>query len=493
MKRFLLCLILSAHIATAAIAAGTAWDVRTTGSNSNGGGFNTASSGTDYSQGSAQCAYTDLVIGATNTQLTSVGCPFTSAYVGNVINVTGGTGFTVGRYQVVSVSVGVATMDRAVGTAASTGGTGNLGGSLLTIATALTPAVDGNVVYIQNGTYTQTTALVSTTAISVVGYATTHSDNGTKPLITTATNSTDLWHVSTASEANYAMGFQNLSFTNTAGTPALGITYANSPTRIVTGMNLTFSGFTHAIYIPASSVWLSNVEIKSCTGDGYYSDNSSFGSLNCQGCYIHGNTGQGIGFAANGLSVNLTHSIVAANSTNGIGTTNNASIYVQALDSNIANNTSDGIHCGTSACYIMLSSTIVYGNGGYGVNLGAGQPSGLLNAGQNNAFGSNASGNFATALSAPAIGQLALTANPFMSASNFALNATSGGGPVAKQAGYPGTFPGGTTIGYVDVGAAQTQGTGSAGNVPSSAFVADLNGAARTTSPASALGQRLGQ
>src|SRR4029077_71126 len=113
------------------------WDVRTTGSDSNGGGFDWAvsSPGTDYSQqDSAQVAYTDLVIGSTTTQLTSAAHPFTSAHVGNIINVTGGTGFTAGRYCVNSVSGSTATMDRSVGTASSTGGTGNLGGGLVTIS-----------------------------------------------------------------------------------------------------------------------------------------------------------------------------------------------------------------------------------------------------------------------------------------------------------------------------------------------------------------------
>ena len=72
-----------------ALAATTQWDVRTTGDDTNGGAFNTASSGTDYSQqDAAQITYTDLVIGGTNTQLTSAANPFTAAHVGNLVNVT---------------------------------------------------------------------------------------------------------------------------------------------------------------------------------------------------------------------------------------------------------------------------------------------------------------------------------------------------------------------------------------------------------------------
>src|SRR4051794_13294314 len=96
------------------------WEIRVTGASTNGAMFDPSvtAAGTDYSQqDAAQVTYTDLVIGATTTQLTSAANPFTSAYVGNTINVTGGTGFTVGRYNIRSVAGSTATMDRAVGTA----------------------------------------------------------------------------------------------------------------------------------------------------------------------------------------------------------------------------------------------------------------------------------------------------------------------------------------------------------------------------------------
>ena len=117
------------------LSASQVWEVRTTGSDSNGGGFKAAASGTDYSQqDAAQVTYSDLVIGTTTTQLTSAANPFTSAHVGNIVYVSGGTGFTTGRYEVTAVSAGVATMDRSVGTASSTGGIGKLGGAIATFA-----------------------------------------------------------------------------------------------------------------------------------------------------------------------------------------------------------------------------------------------------------------------------------------------------------------------------------------------------------------------
>ena len=80
-----------------AFSANMIWEFRTTGSANNGGGFVEGATGTDYSQqDAAEIAFTDLVIdGADNTKITSAAHPFSVAHVGNVINVTGGTGFTV--------------------------------------------------------------------------------------------------------------------------------------------------------------------------------------------------------------------------------------------------------------------------------------------------------------------------------------------------------------------------------------------------------------
>lgn len=93
----------------------------------------------DYSrQAAAQIAYTDLVIGGTNTQFTSAANPVKKNIIGNVLNVTSGTNFTVQRVEILSTSGTTATCaavsgaNGQLGTAAATGGHGNLGGALLT-------------------------------------------------------------------------------------------------------------------------------------------------------------------------------------------------------------------------------------------------------------------------------------------------------------------------------------------------------------------------
>lgn len=79
-----------------ALPATIVFEVRpTNGTADAGGGFDpsVASPGTDFSQQDAvQQAYTDLVIGATTTQLTSALFPLGASLVGNNITLVSGAG-----------------------------------------------------------------------------------------------------------------------------------------------------------------------------------------------------------------------------------------------------------------------------------------------------------------------------------------------------------------------------------------------------------------
>lgn len=147
-----------AQMAYGAISANTIFYVRTDGAETNGGGFVKGASGTNYAQqAAAQITRTDLVIGnPATTTLTSAATPFTTAEIGNIIHVTAGTNFTDGHYEITAVDgSNIATVDRAVGTAGATGGTGVVGGAKahpddVDDTTVLTA---GNIVYIKSGTY----------------------------------------------------------------------------------------------------------------------------------------------------------------------------------------------------------------------------------------------------------------------------------------------------------------------------------------------------
>jgi hypothetical protein len=183
------------------------WEFRATGgSNNNGGAFRAGAPGIDRSQqDSPHIVYTDLVIDAVdNTKVSSAANPFTTNETGNVINVTSGTGFTLGRYHIVSQTGGVATLDRAVGTVGSTGGNANLGGALALLTDALLEDtvvfVAGQTLWIKDdGTMTLTgnIDLLNDGTIGnpffVIGYNTTHGDyplGGDRPIIAAGANDT---------------------------------------------------------------------------------------------------------------------------------------------------------------------------------------------------------------------------------------------------------------------------------------------------------------
>lgn len=143
-----------------AITAPSYWVIKTGGSNSNGAVFDPTLGGVDYSQTTSPFfSYTDMVL-VTTTTISSVARPFTANDVGNVICQTTGTGWNGGgqRLQILSVSAGIATIDKVAGTAASINGAGNLGGAgadLRTIIAGSAPngPSTGNIVYQQAGTY----------------------------------------------------------------------------------------------------------------------------------------------------------------------------------------------------------------------------------------------------------------------------------------------------------------------------------------------------
>jgi hypothetical protein len=446
-----------------ALPATLQWDVRTTGSDSNGGAFDpgVTSPGTDFSQqNSAQIAFTDLVIGATNTQLTSVLNPFTSADVGNTINVTSGTGFTVGRYNVRSVSTGIATMDRAVGTAASVGGVGNLGGSMASPVTAMAAIVSGNSVWLKSGTYTVTATVTNTSGatFTLAGYGTTHGDNVAGTILTTATNGLVLIDVTPGTTNPW---IHNIAMSTTASSRGDGIHLTDVSDNFfvtncsLTGFALMVDGFTH------TSLSLTFINSSFFNGNGTTVINDFQSPITIINCMFLGNAGIAVSFSG---ILFVTGSIFAGNST-GISSLNSSGNpgSVTIIDSTIAYNTSHGINLNSTTWFgnggnaFTASGNIIYGNGGFGITAGAAStPNNANLLMQLNAFGANTSGNVNNVPTG--IGAITLTADPFTnhSGGDYSLNTAAGGGSLLRGAGFPGTFTGSSTTGHLDVGAVQS-------------------------------------
>jgi hypothetical protein len=461
--------------------ATTQWDVRTTGDDTNGGGFDTSSTGTDRSQqDTAFLSYTDLVIGGTTTQATSAAHPFDSTSPGNVVNITSGSGCTVGRRQIVSVSGSTATFDATLGTAASTC-VAKLGGAMANFYTVLTSVSTMNTgagfqalhIHVKQGTYTfvgtQTlTAQASNSGWDVTGYAVTHNDGGTKPLFTTSTNSTVMFQLGSGSP----FVFSNISFSNTASTRSIGFNSinGNSANPDLFFIDCTFDGFTYAlnadnssgVHYQLNSLNLIRTEVKNgTTGGMIVCIIGGGGGLNIVDSWIHDNTGIGLQFVNDnsGVTANLIGSIFSANTSKGFSMSSTGLGWLNVSHSAFGNNTGDGlfINAVQNNRGISLWNTIFYGNGGWGINAVVDGTTAQTAFGVNlfnNAYGSNTSGNRNHI--AVGVNDKTLSANPWTSATNFALNSTAGGGALLKAAGSPGTFPGGLTTSSPDIGPVQS-------------------------------------
>jgi hypothetical protein len=129
--------------------------------------------------------------GAASATITPAGYTVTAADVGNWLQVTGGTNFLTGTYQIISVSTagGTWTLDRACTSAAGSAMTGNLGGAKQTIPAALTAAgaAGGLKFWVKAEAVIHTAASVSLAVASVIpaagampnrliGYGTTRGD-----------------------------------------------------------------------------------------------------------------------------------------------------------------------------------------------------------------------------------------------------------------------------------------------------------------------------
>ncbi len=407
--------------------------------------------GIDYSQqDAAQIAFTDIVVGATTTQGTSVLNPFTTSMEGNAVNVLSGAGCTVQRAVIISVSGITATFDKSLGTAASAC-TGNLGGSFLTVGAAATfAAVSGNNVFVKSGTYTLTATATFAVVQLLQGYGTNHHDGGTKPLITTATNSTNLITF------NSTLTVQNVSLSNTAGTRG-ALLFCGANFAVVNVDNSILDGGTFGVLgdnstASAAGLIMRGSEVKNSTTGGI----KIWFQIIIDSSYIHDNTGSGVAkTSAQNLTYVVTNSIFAVN-TNGIDPANGDGVFT-VKNNAFVSNTAAGISNGILGFY---ENNVFWGNGTWGI---AGPPSGIW---QSNAFGSNTSGDVSLPAQNrynPTTNRIKLTASPFVSSTNFALNNTAGGGALLKQAGYPGTFLGGTSTGYMDIGAVQTSGAPGSG------------------------------
>lgn len=435
-----------------ALSATTVWEVRTTGSDTNGGGFVPGSGGTDYSQQStAQISVTDAVANGTTT-ITSATAGFTSAVTGNLVYLAGGSGsLAAGWYQATYVSSTSITVDRTV--AAGTGIILHLGGALATPNQAITNAVSDNTIWLKSGTYTTSTTLPAMAAGSsggftaLIGYGSTRGDN-TKATIQ-LTTSTNL-----VAQGNALCLFRNIIFDGNS-TGQTGINTLGSQTIIYNcvAQNFTTGGFNIATG--------QNVKYVYCYATGQKTGAYGFhlgGDGSFYGCVAYNNSGPG--WQLNGFGGTLINCISANNGTVGFGNAGRSLL----VNCTAYGNGSDGIQAASGSAGVFINN-IVESNTGWGINFSSasnqflGDYNGYFNNTGGAVQGSNFDGTHDVTLGAEAF------ANP--AGQNFALNNSNPGGARARGAGFPQLFPGISTSGYTDIGAVQHQdsGTGTSGPV----------------------------
>lgn len=440
-----------------ALPANSVFEVRTAGNDTNGGGFVTGSTGTDYSQQDAKnTAGADISttdgVGNGTTTFTSATANFGTTIVGNIIYLQGGTGALVAsRYRVTArASTTSITLDRAV--AAGTGITMNIGGAFASLgivgSTTATILVDGNKIFIKAGTYsiTSATANVSNGRLSkgqvvyIEGYQTTRGDLGTQPVL------------QVSGVASFAvitlinMGvIKNIKIDGASLTGIRGFDL-NGQDIIVykcIAINCKDSGFvgggapTRFYYCIATG----------CATQPAFSGGKLFN------CVAHANTSTGF------MGIVAAHHCIAYGNTgattDGFNSITTGEMFVNCVS---YANGRDGFRI--DGANTLLLNCIAESNTGVGFNLGSNPVGGQLyncagfSAGTNLTLGT---GSFVSST-----GFVTGTGSFFTNAASgdFSLNATAGRGLALRAAALPGLFPVGLTTGYLDIGAAQHQDAG---------------------------------
>lgn len=428
-----------------ALVAATTWEVRTTGSDNNGGGFVTGASGSDFSQqnGAQATLTTASTVHTTTTQINVAPGDYTVTAndVGNIFHITGGTA-TAGFYQITVADTinNRWTLDRSAGTSGQTV-VGKMGGAMATPGAASAPCVAGNRMFIKRGTYpiTSTTVNVANGKIGpiagvvIIGYDTTrsfgNSDTGPTIQLNVASGvmfGTNILVYNVICDGNSTGALQN----------TVSTVYEQC---IVKNFSTTSSGGGGAAFVGCEITANAAVAL------------SPQVYLNC---YVHANTVTQT-IASGGVACNSIFASNTGATTDGLSSANQSA---QIITCTFYGNGRDGLRIATNASVIgaQVVNCHAEGNTGNGYNLtGTGQLTLVSCGSYNNSARSASSGTIND------LNPITLSGSAFTNAAggDFSLNGTAGAGALLRGTGYvtptSQTFLSGSTISYPDVGAAQ--------------------------------------
>jgi hypothetical protein len=461
-----------------ALAANVVLEVRTTGSDTNGGGWVPGSSGTDWSQqNGAQYSVTDGVTAGTTT-ITSATANFGTDVVGNLIYVQGGTGsITAGWYQIISrTNSTTIVVDRSTGLSVGTGATLKIGGALATpgIASAVLGSLSGNwTVFMKSGTYT-----LSTTTANASGGPVSLAAGGSSQTVNAHWVSYDTTRSRGNTDANKASivvpasGVSSITVFLVSGNVLWveGIIVDGASKTSITGFGTAAAGSNQQFY---------RCKAANCTNSGFSFTRTGNTAILCEatGCAT-------AGAAFNGTMSDGYFAYCSAYSNSVPGFTVNTSnvMYCLAYSNSGGSSYGFGHGAGNSGAGIYLAC-IAYNNGASGFSLGGSNSrTVLINcvATQNAANGfltnsgtlnfllycagySNTSGNISGFDSTVQVGFVTLTGDPWTNAAGgvFTTNTTSGAGAALRAAGFPAAlFPASAGTSYADIGLLQHQDAG---------------------------------
>ena len=462
------------------------WEVRVTnGTDTNGGGFDSAAAGTDMSvfnnknsSGGTNCQSTTNNLSTTDLTTTTTGsftctsstAAFTSAITGNFIYLTGGTGGTVttGWYKATYVSATQINLDRSPG-AAATLVTMNIGGALKTlgqvntILTSTNMNTTGQVVWVKAEV---TVSITSTITLSpngssgllqptqINGYTTTRGDNGQVTI------------QASSSGPNPLMTLK----------PNTGVIYRNF---IVDGNSKAgLSGMT----VEGQGACIKNFLVKNCTNGGISFNNNGNQAFQCIVTACGSTSGSAFRMEQSNGPNYATDCIAYANSCSGF--TGACAILVRCISANNTGSTSDGFGGTTSGAGmgsntggLILDHCLAYTNGRDGFRFNnpivtpiifencisygnTGKDIDCLGALTIGAMENNYNGYATTTNYQAGLNDIVLTADPTVAgaSNNFALNSTAGGGGALAGLGFPGVLTVGGT-GYATPGPLDPKGT----------------------------------
>lgn len=456
------------------LQASQQWWVRTDGDNANGGGFDAAISGagTNYcDQAAAVLVVTDIAC-ANSTTVTSATGGFTSAMIGNLIRISGGTNFTDGFYAITArASTTSITVDRNPTTGASaTGGRGAVGGAFAHV----TPFSTGGGV----GAASVPTGLAPGHIVNIRG--TGNSDGA----VDYAAPAGDYMTITDASDeaikfigynGRPCFGFNGILFYNLTGGHVFKSIKGICGTVAFAVYGLAHGGHIEDVIIDANggdcrlvtalstrNLWLKNTG-STATGsqEGFFAANYAGPH---QGLLIENL--RGVGMSLDMMSmVHVSDFVVRGCGSHGIRFTGTATTnYGCSISRGVLHgNAGSGFYFVENGLQNMsIDSCIFSENGGYGINVTDGTAALNLRRSRklpkNNAFYSNTSGSYNNF--AGGDGDVILSASPFVDAAggDFTLNSTAGAGAACRSAGFPTRIgSAGAQNSYVDVGALQAQ------------------------------------